>query len=155
MASCPRPAMSSGAMTSASSGTDGCSLRVRMIINGIADFRFRSADWKIEYCRLTLQSAICNLQSVDALHLHRVVVERYRVVLLKQRPQVVLDRLIVGAARDKLAASDHFADVALLDDDLPRLDDVALLAEHPDAARVLVVDAHVGIGTDAEVSLLP
>ena len=41
---------------------------------------------------------------VDAFHLHRVVVERHRVILLKQRPEEVLDLRVVGRLDDELAA---------------------------------------------------
>ena len=46
------------------------------------------------------------------------------------------------------------ADLAFLDDDLAALDDVARIAEHLLAVRVLVVDRDVRIGADAQVPLL-
>src|SRR6187200_1164404 len=103
-----KPTTRSGEMTSASIGTFGGSLRERVSMGNESVVR-----------------ALVDLHAVDAVLLHGVIVERYRVILLEQRPNEVLDLLVIGGPDDELAAFDRLAHLAFLDDDLAALDDVA------------------------------
>src|SRR5437899_7653275 len=109
IASGARGASTSGARVSASSGTLGCSLRVRVIM--IVPVPPSLAD--------------VHLRAGEALHLHGIVVEGDRVDLLEERSQVLFDLCIEGGTHDELPALARAADLSVLDHDLTALDDVA------------------------------
>src|SRR5947207_10610323 len=94
------------------------------------------------------------VRTVAAVH-HRCIYGKSNLVgLLIQRSQVLLDILIKGGLNDELPALAHGANLALLDNDFPALDDVAGILEHDAAAWVLVIQGHVRVSTRAKVSLL-
>src|SRR6188768_1233259 len=135
-ASCDSVDVMSGDSVSASSGTFGCSLRVRVIIGAQALLRHY-------------------LGTANALDLHRVVLERHRVDLLEQRPDVLLDLFVVGGAEDELPALAHGSNLAFFDDDLAALQHVARVGEqHFVILGSGGIDRHVGVGADAKMSLL-
>src|SRR6266850_7859225 len=107
IASGARGASTSGERLSASSGTLGCSLRVRVIM--IVPMATSLAD--------------VHLRAGEALHLHRIVVERDRVDLLKERPQEIFDPFIEAGAHDELPPLADGADLSVLDRDFASLDD--------------------------------
>ena len=130
-------AVTSGESTSASSGTEGCSLSVSVIMRASGG-------------RFTCSG------SPEPLELDGIVVERHRVGLLEERPDEVLDRRVVRGADDELPALRSTADhIPFLDDDLAALDHVPGIREEKSVlVRLLGIDRHVGIGADAEVPLV-
>src|SRR6185503_4485335 len=91
----------------------------------------------------------------EPLELDGIIVERYRVGLLEERPDICLDRRIVLGADDELppfTAADH---IPFLDDDLAPLEHVPGIREEKSVlVRLLWIDRHVGIGADAQMPLV-
>src|ERR1700722_3567967 len=114
------PCVWSGERDSASSGTFGCSLRVKVIM-------FRSF-------------AGPHFGPVDAFHLHGIIVKGHRVDLLKRRPQKLLDLFVIGRLHDEFAALRRQANLSLFQYDLSAFDDVARVSEHTIRFGVVVVD---------------
>src|SRR6188474_3169242 len=109
-ASCDSVDVMSGDRVSASSGTFGCSLRVRVIICAQALLRHY-------------------LGTANALDLHRIVLERHRVDLLEQRADELLDLFVVGGAENELLPLAYSANLALFDNDLATLQYVSRVGE--------------------------
>src|ERR1051325_8834249 len=131
----PRDASASGDRDSASSGTFGCLLRVRVIMPG----------------RPPLSGAGTHVGAAETIHLGGVVVERYRIDLLEQRPQVLLDRLVERGAHDELPSPGHGANLPVLDHHLPPLDDIARRPEQRSIPRLPVVENDVRVRARPQV----
>src|SRR5437867_3016163 len=133
----PRGASTSGDRVSASSGTLGCSLMVRVIM----------------IVPMTPSLADVHLCTGEPLHLHCIVVEGDRIDLLKERSQERFDLLIEAGAHDELPALARGADLSVLDHDLASLDDVARRPEHGAVTRLLIVEHDVRVRAHAQVPL--
>ena len=70
-----------------------------------------------------------NVRLCNAFNLHRIVVKRHRVHLLKDRPKILFDLLIARRPDEKLAAVSKQAELSLLDHDFPALDHVPRMLE--------------------------
>src|SRR5712691_7438545 len=106
MASIVSAAIVSGVSISASSGTDGASFSVSVIM--------RERSLARHHFRMT-----------QPLHLHGVVRKGHRVDLLEQRTNVVLDLRVAFRMDDELLAAADITHVAIFDNDRAGLDDVA------------------------------
>ena len=85
---------------------------------------------------------------------HRIARELHAVAVLEQLLQRGLDALVVLGADPQQAARAGLAQLAVLDDVVPVLDDVARRGEHRLAVGVVDVDRDVGVGAHAEVALV-
>src|SRR5687767_6224452 len=88
-------------MHSASSGTVGCSLSVRVSMRktsyrdqGDRNETHKSHGAHVSHSDRSASRCVHLLHAVNAALFHRVVLERHRVELLEHRPQVVLDSLV-------------------------------------------------------------
>src|SRR5262249_48614293 len=113
MASGAKFAMTSGEIASASRGTDGCSLSVRVIMS-LADHSF-SREPRTSACVRSTLGARPDLGVFDALQLHGIILERHRVMLLEKRFQVILDLFIERGLGDEFPTFMGTLDVAFLD----------------------------------------